>query len=107
MRDLSPTGIGGIGRPPWGSYNYVTTMDDPSIELKLRRVGNSLGVILPKEILALLGVEGREGEILALERLPDGSGIALRPADDRFAEKLALLRDTMKQYRNALRELSK
>ena len=84
----------------------MTTMDDPSIELKLRRVGNSLGVILPREVLALLGVEGREGEILAVERLPDGNGIALRPADDRFAEKLALLRDTADAERVARDEPS-
>ena len=61
----------------------------------------------PCAVCLPLGSGGREGEILAVERLPDGSGLALRPADDRFAEKLALLRDTMKQYRNALRELSK
>jgi antitoxin component of MazEF toxin-antitoxin module len=33
-------------------------MDPRTIELRLRRVGNSLGVILPKEALEVLGVDG-------------------------------------------------
>jgi putative addiction module antidote len=76
------------------------------MELRLRRVGNSLGVILPKDALEALGVEGKEGEKLTLVRLPDG-GLELKHVDAKFEKKLALLRDTMKRFRNTLRELAK
>jgi len=82
-------------------------MDRTVTELTLRRVGNSLGVILPKEALQALGVEGKAGEKLVVTRLPDGQGVELRHVDDRFEEKLALLRDTMKRYKNTLRALAK
>ncbi len=76
------------------------------IELRLRRVGNSLGVILPKEALEALGVAPKEGESLTLVQQPDGR-LELRHVDEKFERKLALLRDTMKRYKNALRELAK
>lgn len=77
------------------------------MELRLRRVGNSFGVILPKEALEALGLESKEGEKLALTRLPDGRGLELRHVDEKFEKKLALLRDTMKRFKNTLRELGK
>lgn len=76
------------------------------IELRLRRVGNSLGIILPKEALEALGVDGKEGETLTLVQLPDGR-MELRHVDQKFEKKLALLRDTMKRYKNTLRALAK
>ncbi len=77
------------------------------MELRLRRIGNSLGVILPKDALEALGVEGKEGEKLTLARLPDGGGLELKHVDAKFEKKLALLRDTMKRFKNTLRELAK
>ena len=82
-------------------------MEAPLTELTLRRVGNSLGVILPKEALKALGVEGKEGERLVLTKLADGQGVELRHVDEKFEQKLALLRDTMKKYKNTLRSLAK
>jgi len=79
----------------------------PMIELRLRRIGNSLGIILPKEALEALGAASRAGEVLALAKLPDGRGFELRHVDASFAKKLALLRDTMKRYKNTLRALAK
>jgi putative addiction module antidote len=76
------------------------------IELRLRRVGNSLGIILPKEALEALGVDGKEGETLTLVQLQDGR-MELRHVDQKFEKKLALLRDTMKRYKNTLRALAK
>ena len=52
-------------------------------------------------------MEGKAGEKLVVTRLPDGQGVELRHVDDRFEEKLALLRDTMKRYKNTLRALAK
>jgi putative addiction module antidote len=77
------------------------------IDLRLRRIGNSLGVILPKEALDALGAEGKEGEKLVLVELPEGRGFQLRNVDETFERKLALLRDTIKRYRNTLRELAR
>lgn len=82
-------------------------MTDPVIELRLRRVGRSFGVILPKEALEALGVNATEGEKLALVRRPDGSGLELRQEAPRFERKLALLRDTVQKYRSTLRTLAK
>jgi len=76
------------------------------MELRLRRVGNSFGVILPKEALEALGIESKAGEKLALAKLPDG-GLELLHLDEKFEKKLALLRDTMKRYKNTLRTLAK
>jgi putative addiction module antidote len=77
------------------------------MRLKLRKIGNSFGVILPKEALEALGAAGKEGEQLTAIKLPDGRGLELRHVDEKFEKKLALLRDTMKRYKNTLRELGK
>jgi putative addiction module antidote len=76
------------------------------IELRLRRIGNSFGVILPKEALEALGIDGKEGETLTLVNLPEGR-IELRHVDEKFERKLALLRDTIKRYKNTLRALAR
>jgi putative addiction module antidote len=71
--------------------------------LKVRRVGNSLGVVLPKEILAKLRVG--EGDELTVTDTPDG--VALQYFDAELQEQIEAARRAMKRYRNALRELAK
>jgi putative addiction module antidote len=71
--------------------------------LKLTQIGNSVGVILPKELLAKLGV-GKGDTIYAIDQ-PDG--IRLTTADPDFEAQLALARKIMKERRNVLRELAK
>lgn len=71
--------------------------------LKVRRIGNSLGVVLPKDVLAKLGVG--EGDALSVSDTPDG--VALTMFDDEVARQVEIGRDLMKRYRNALRELAK
>lgn len=71
--------------------------------LKVRRIGNSLGVVLPKEVLAKL--RAGEGDELSVSETPDG--VALRPYQDRVQEQIEAGRRAMKRYRNALRELAK
>ncbi len=75
-----------------------------AIETKVRRIGNSLGIVLPKEALNTLKVE--EGATLYLTESPEG---ALRVTPDRpgFAEMMAIAEKGMRKYRNALRELAK
>ena len=71
--------------------------------LKLTQIGNSVGVILPKELLAKLGV-GKGDTIYAIEQ-PDG--VRLTMADPDFAAQMEVARKLMKRRRNVLRELAK
>jgi len=73
------------------------------MEIKVRKIGNSLGVILPREALAKLKVE--DGDTLMLSEAPDG--LLLSAYDARVAEQVAAARKGMRRYRNALRELAK
>lgn len=74
------------------------------LELKVRKVGNSLGVVLPKEALARL--KSGEGDILVLTESPDG-GFRVTPDKNEFAEQMAVAEQVARRYRNALRELAK
>ena len=71
--------------------------------LTIRAIGNSSGVVLPKELLELLNV--KQGDKLFVTRTPDG--IALKPYDEDFAEQMDLAREIMREDRNILRELAK
>lgn len=72
-------------------------------ELKLIGVGNSVGVVLPKEMLVRLGVQ--KGDTLQAVDSPDG--IRLTTADPDFEAQMAVARQVMKKWRNVLRELAK
>jgi putative addiction module antidote len=74
-----------------------------SAAVKVRRVGNSLGVILTKDVVEALGVA--EGDDLFAVRTTDG--IRLTPFDPDFAKVIDSTRDYMRRHRNALHELSK
>jgi putative addiction module antidote len=71
--------------------------------LKLTQIGNSVGVILPKEVLAKLKVE--KGDTLYLTDSPDGMRIT--PHDPVFEDQMQAARDIMKSRRAVLRELAK
>ncbi|MFZ5428110.1 MAG: AbrB/MazE/SpoVT family DNA-binding domain-containing protein [Thermodesulfobacteriota bacterium] len=72
--------------------------------LKVRKVGNSLGLVLPKEAVARLHV--KEGDIIYLTDAQDG-GYRITPFNERFAEQMAAAEDIMREDRDVLRELSK
>ena len=72
--------------------------------LKIRKIGNSLGLVLPKEALARLNV--KEGDTVYLTGSQDG-GYRLTPMNESFAEQTALAEDIMREDRDVLRELSK
>lgn len=72
--------------------------------VKIRPIGNSLGVVLPKETLARLNV--KDGDTLFLTEAPDGS-MRITPYDPAFDTQMRAARDGMGQYRNTLRELAK
>ena len=71
--------------------------------LKLKRIGNSVGVIPPKDMLARLKVE--KGDTLHVTDRPDG--LRLKPHDPRFAAQMKLVRRIAKKRRAVLRELAK
>lgn len=71
--------------------------------LKLTQIGNSVGVILPKEVLAKLKLE--KGDTLYLTDSPDGMRIT--PHDPVFEQQMQTARRIMKSRRAALRELAK
>jgi putative addiction module antidote len=71
--------------------------------VKVRKVGNSLGVILTKDVVEALGVA--EGDELFAVRTPDG--IRLTPYDPDFANAIESTRDYMRRHRNALNDLAK
>jgi putative addiction module antidote len=75
-----------------------------TLELKLRKVGNSLGIVLPKEALQYLRVS--EGDTLALTEAADGS-LRLAPASVEFLQQMQAAQDLISRYRNTLRELAK
>lgn len=74
-----------------------------SEKIKLRKIGNSQGVVLPKEILDRHGLA--EGDVLYV--IDTAEGIKLTPNDPDFEAVLESNRDYMKRHRNALHELSK
>ena len=73
-------------------------------ELKIRKFGNSLGVVLPKDVIQRLGTG--EGDKLFL--VESSAGVyELTPYDPEFAEKMAKAEDIVGRYRNTLRTLAK
>ncbi|MEO6223294.1 MAG: AbrB/MazE/SpoVT family DNA-binding domain-containing protein [Vicinamibacterales bacterium] len=74
------------------------------LELKLRKVGNSVGVVLPKEALAHLNVG--EGDTLCVTDSGDGS-LRLTPTSPGVVEQLEVAKDVLRRYRHTLRELAK
>ena len=71
-------------------------------KLKITTVGNSVGVVLPKDILERLRVD--KGDMLSVTETPDG--IELRPYDDEFAEQMAIAEQVMREDRDVLRKLA-
>ena len=71
--------------------------------LKLTQIGNSVGVILPKEVLARLKLE--KGDTVYVTETPDG--FALTPLDPSFADQLDVGREFMREYRDTFRALAK
>lgn len=71
--------------------------------IKIRQVGSSAGAIFPKEVLEEL--QAQIGDSLHLVRTE--RGFELTPFDPEFEEAMALYRETAREYRDALRELSR
>jgi len=71
--------------------------------LKLTQIGNSVGVILPKDVLARMKV--KKGDSVFLTETP--AGVTLTPYDPDFDKQLKAGREFMRRYRNTFRALAK
>ena len=72
------------------------------MKLKITQIGNSAGVVLPKELLARLRLE--KGDELFVTETPDG--IKLAAYDPEFEQQLEVADAVMRRRRNLLRNLA-
>jgi putative addiction module antidote len=85
-------------------YGYMfQEVDLMAVVMKLRKIGGSVGVIIPKDQLERLHV--KEGDVLY--GVADSDGLHLQVFDPSFERKLKAFERTRTRYRNALRELGK
>lgn len=81
----------------------ITLVHDVSDRLKIRQIGNSAGILLPKDMLAKLGVEiGDEVQAIDTSR-----GIELTSFDADLDDAMKWIEKGAKRYRNTLRALAK
>ena len=73
------------------------------MKLKIRKIGNSLGASIPKEILEQMNVG--EGDNLYVTQTPDG--VYLTPYDPEFEQTMEAAKNITNRYRNAMKELAK
>ncbi len=71
-------------------------------KLKVTRIGNSVGIVLPKELLAKLRVE--KGDTITVTETPDG--LHLSPWDEEFAKQMEIAEQVMREDRDILRKLA-
>ena len=74
------------------------------LEIKLRKIGNSVGVVLPKEALTHLNVQ--EGDTVCVTESSDHS-LRLSPTSPEVTRQLEAAQQLVRRYRNALRELAR
>jgi putative addiction module antidote len=70
--------------------------------VKVTTVGNSVGIVLPKEILARLNV--KKGDTLYVTETPDG--VQLTPYDEKFVRVMEAAGQIMRENRDVLRRLA-
>jgi putative addiction module antidote len=81
----------------------VVTKGGDLMKAKISQIGNSIGIILPKEAVTRLKI--RKGDTVYLVETPDGYSVT--PYDPEFEDQMAVARQGMVEYRNTLRELAK
>ena len=68
----------------------------------IRKIGNSEGIILPKEVLERLNIKA--GDQLAI--IETAKGLTLEPVDDSFEQQMKAAREIMDKYKVALQKLA-
>ncbi len=84
-------------------YNIVTS-GACVMKLEIKKIGNSTGLILPKELLTRLNLG--QGDWLSVTENADGS-VTISPFDSDFEESMSIVDDIMVEYRDTLRALAK
>ncbi len=74
------------------------------MKLEIKKIGNSTGLILPKELLARLGLQQGDEVFVTVE--PDQT-MKVTPHDAKHAEVMRIARNVMREYRDTLKELAK
>jgi putative addiction module antidote len=74
------------------------------MKLEIKKIGNSTGVILPKELLTQLNL--RQGQWVYVTELPDG-GVRLTPYNPDFEKVMTIIDELMVEYRDTLKALAK
>jgi putative addiction module antidote len=74
------------------------------MKLEIRKIGNSTGLILPRELLTRLGLA--QGDHVTLSEGPDRT-VTLSPFDEDDEETLRIAREVMREYKNTLKALAK
>jgi putative addiction module antidote len=72
------------------------------VEVKLRDVGNSKGIIIPKDVLEKMNI-GEEGRLFLI---PTRDGFDVKAFDPELQKQMDAAAKGMKKYRNALRTLA-
>jgi len=76
------------------------------MELKIRKIGNGYGVLLPKQLLEDLSLE--EGSLLEVEKVAGAKSVyQMTPADAQFTAQVEAFLRTEPLHRNTYRELAK
>ena len=70
--------------------------------VKIIAIGNSAGIILPKEMLARMKVE--KGDSVSLAETP--SGMQISPYDEEFVAKMVVADRVVRRYRDAFKRLA-
>ena len=73
------------------------------LKVKITAIGNSMGILLPKE--ALIKLKANKGDTLYLVDSPEG--LTLTPYQQDFESQMDAAEKVMKKYRNAFHELAK
>ena len=73
------------------------------MKLEVKKIGNSTGLILPKDLITKLNL--RQGQWLHVTEMPDG-GVRLTPYDPDFDKAMAIVDDIMDEYKDTLRALA-
>lgn len=72
------------------------------MNVTLRKIGNSEGVILPKEVLERLNLQAGD----KLQLIETQNGLSLEPVDDSFEQQMEAARKVMDKYKVALQKLA-
>ncbi|MBK9082161.1 MAG: AbrB family transcriptional regulator [Rhizobiales bacterium] len=74
------------------------------MKIEARRIGNSTGFVIPRDVVVKLGIE--QGKTFFLTETADG-GLRITPYDPDFAQAMDVLDTVMDEYKDTLRTLAK